>query len=142
MHISDALADDMTAMMVSRFTGGFIRLFSGPMPATAKEAESGTLLGIVSVNAAADAGLHFTSSGPTFQKADETWAFKALATGTVGYARLVQPGDDGTASLTAKRIDITVGEATQPADMNWETLDVAVDQFYTLASFLYLVNPV
>lgn len=142
MKLSDALAATQTALLVSQFNGGFLRLFTGSAPANPGAAETGTLLGTVSVNGAAGAGLHFTSNGPTLQKADEAWAFKALADGTVGHARLVQAGDDGTASLTAKRIGITVALPGVPADMNWESLDVLADQFYTIDSFLYLVQPV
>jgi hypothetical protein len=142
MKLSYALADDQTALMVSRFTGGFVRLFTGAPPVNSDQAETGTLLGVVSVNAQAGAGLHFVNTGPALQKAEENWAFKALATGTVGWFRLVQPGDSGGNSLTARRLDGVVGLLTEAADMNWETLDVAVDQFYTIESFLYLIQPV
>lgn len=142
MNLSDALAATQTTLLASQFNGGFIRLFSGPKPATPGDSETGALLGVVTVNAAAGAGLHFNASGSALQKSPESWVFKALSTGTVGWFRLVQAGDTGGADINALRIDGSVGGPSEPTDMNWETLSVVADQVYTIDSFVYFIQPV
>ena len=143
MDLSGALAQTQTNLLKSQFDGGFIRLFSGSKPATSDMAETGTLLGIVTVGAVDGAGLHFDASGATLSKsAVEDWYFRALATGTVGYFRLVAPGDDGTADLDALRLSGTVGTAALPADMNWDSTAVVTGLAYSLDSFLYIINPI
>lgn len=142
MQLSQALAATQTALLASQFAGGFIRLFSGAAPATPDMAETGTLLGIVTVNGLGGAGLHFTASGAVLSKADETWLFRALATGTVGWFRVVQPGDTGANDLTALRIDGSVGLPADAADMTWESLAVTSGLPYTIDSFLYLIQPI
>lgn len=142
MKLSDALASTQTALLASQFAGGEIRLFSGPPPASPDQAQSGTPLGVVTVDAIAGAGLHFVASGPVLQKADETWAFRALASGRLGWWRLVQSGDTGGNDMAALRIDGTVGTLAAPGDMNWESLDVANGLFYTQDDFVYFIHPV
>lgn len=142
MRLSQALAATQAALLASQFNGGFIRLFSGAAPATPDLAETGVLLGVVTVNGLAGAGLHFTASGGVLAKADEAWLFRALATGSVGWFRVVKPGDTGANDLTALRFDGSVGISTAPGDMQWTSLDVTAGLVYTLSSFLYLIQPV
>lgn len=142
MKLSNALAQTQTDLLSIQFSGGFIRLFSGLAPATPDLAETGVLLGIVSVDAVAGAGLQFIGSGASMIKADNDWAFRALATGTVGWFRIVKAGDTGANDLVALRIDGSVGPASAPTDMNWENLNVTSGLIYMLGSFLYLIQPV
>lgn len=143
ISLSNALAQTQAALLASQFAGGFIRLFSGAKPATPDLAETGTLLGVVSVDAVSGAGLHFQASGPALLNApDENWWFRALANGTVGWFRIVQPGDTGANDLNALRIDGTVGTSLAPGDMNWVSTDVTAGLPYSLDSFLYLIHPI
>ena len=140
--LSNALAAAQTALLASQFAGGFIRLFDTLPPATPDRAEVGTLLGVISVDGLAGAGLHFTAAGATLSKADEPWVFKALASGAVKAFRLVAPGDTAGNDLSAKRIDGVVGTPDAPADMNFISTTVVAGASYTLDSFLYLIHPV
>ena len=142
MQLSKALDATQTALLASQFSGGFIRLFSGAPPTSPDRSETGTLLGIVTVNGLGGAGLHFSASGAVLAKADEAWLFRALATGIVGWFRLVQPADTGANDLTALRIDGSVGTADAHGDMQWVDLNVTSGLVYTLDSFLYLIQPV
>lgn len=142
MKLSQALAATTTAQRATQFAGGFIRLFSGPPPTSPDKAETGTLLGIVTVDGLAGAGLHFTSAGAVLQKSAEQWLFRALATGVVGWFRIVQPGDTATDDLTALRIDGTVGTSTAPGDMQWTDLNVTSGLVYSIDTFLYLIQPI
>lgn len=140
--LSNALAATQTALLASQLTGGFIRLFSGARPATPDMAETGTLLGVVTVDGLSGAGLHFASAGPLLQKADEPWVFRGLADGAVTWFRIVAPGDTGANDLTALRIDGDVGGPSATADMNWQSTTVATGVPYTLDAFLYLIQPI
>lgn len=140
--LSNALASTQSALLASQLSGGFIRLFSGTRPASPDMAEAGTLLGIVTVDGLAGAGLHYTSGGAVLQKAGEPWVFKALASGTVSWFRIVASGDSGAADLDALRIDGDVGGPSDTADMTWESTDVVNGVSYTLDAFLYLIQPV
>jgi hypothetical protein len=142
MKLSNALAATQAALLVGQFNGGFIRLFSGAPPASPDMAETGTLLGIVTVNGLVGAGLHFTASGAVLAKADEMWLFRALSSDSVGWFRLVQPGDTGANDLTALRIDGSVGTSIVPGDMQWTSLAVTLGLAYTIDSFLYLIQPI
>lgn len=97
---------------------GFLRIFTGAGPASADDAESGTLLVIISLGSTGT-GISFAAaaSGGVIQKASaETWSGVNVATGTAGYYRFVAPGDTGLASSTESRIQGTV--ATAGADLN------------------------
>ncbi|MES2347027.1 MAG: hypothetical protein V4641_05585 [Pseudomonadota bacterium] len=141
MQLSQALAATQSALLASQFTGGFIRLFSGAPPSSPDQAETGTLLGIVSVDGLGG-GLHFTSVGAVMSMADERWRFHALATGTTGWFRLVRPGDTGANDLTALRLDGIVGIPAAPGDMQWDSLAVTLGLVYSIDSFLYLIQPI
>lgn len=142
IYLSDGLMLALSQAFAGRFAGGSIRLFTGTPPATPNDAETGTLLGIVSVNGDGT-GLQFSPAIAyvTNPPADR-WAFTALASGQVGYFRLVAPGDTGATNSTDPRIDGTVGPAFSGSDMEWETTAVTVAATYALDSFVYIVHPI
>lgn len=140
--LSDAVAQQQAQALADAFSGGFIRIFSGTRPANPYMAETGTLLGVVSVNAVANAGLHYVANGGAVSKAAEQWAFKALATGTVSWFRLVTAGDTGAEDPEALRIDGDIGTPSLPADMTWKSTAVTNGVPYTIDSFVYLIQPI
>lgn len=141
MKLSNALAQTQAALLASQFTGGFIRLFDELPPITPADGEAGTLLGIITVDGQAGAGIHFSASGAALYKSDEPWIFTALASGLVKGFRIVQPGDTGGVDISALRIDGTVAVNGTPADMNWENTTVVNGVGYTLDTFIYLIQP-
>lgn len=142
MKLSTGLATGLNTYLAGTLTGGTIRLFTGDPPIDPDHEETGVLLGIATVSATPGAGLHFSVSGNAMEKADELWAFRALATGQAGWFRFVGAVDAGGASLSAPRIDGVIGGPGVPCDMNWDDTTVTAGTFYTLNSFLYLTQPV
>ena len=59
ISLSAALLQNAAATLAATFNGGTIRVFAGERPVDASHAETGTLLGVVTVNAVDGAGLHF-----------------------------------------------------------------------------------
>lgn len=142
--LTDALAATQTALLAEQFSGGFIRIFSGVRPDAPNMAETGTLIGVVSINGQTGAGLRFLSSGPVLHKPDDAlWIFLSLVTATATWFRLVQPGDTGADDLDALRMDGDIGVTDgAPGDMNWLTTAVTLGHPYTLDQFFYLIQPI
>lgn len=98
------------------FSGGCIEVFSGSQPATADLAATGTRLARITagggawVAGAATNGLQFTrSSIYALNDPAQSWILTGLATGTAGYARLIDVAGVAGDSSTARRIDMAVG---------------------------------
>lgn len=142
ISISTGTGNVLTAALAAALAGGSIRIFAGVRPTSTDAAETGTLLGVVTVGSVPGAGLHFTASGQTLYKADEPWVFKAIASGTAAWFRVVGAADPGGASVSAPRIDGSIGTPAAPGDMTWQTAAVEVDLHYTIDSFLYLLQPI
>lgn len=141
--ISSGLGQLLTQALANALTGGSIRIFAGSVPVAPKLAETGTLLGVVSVNAVAGAGLHYTADGTVLVKsASERWVFKALAAGTATWFRVVSAADTGADDAAAVRIQGLIGTSTAPQDMVWTDLTVLAGAPYTIDSFTYLVQPI
>jgi hypothetical protein len=124
------------------FNDGVLRLYSGAQPATADAAVQGTLLMEVTVDAGAfnhgspTNGLSFDApvDGVVSKAAAEAWRGLGLAAGTAGWARLCgNPLDDGTASTTLARMDMSVGRSG--ADLNLSNTSIAVGAPNTIDAF-------
>lgn len=112
----------VTGSLKSLLDLGKLRIFSGPVPADADAAETGTLLCVIS-NAGTATGLTFESTaaaGAVAKKTGETWSGTNVASGTASHYRFVANGDTGAASATDKRIQGTVGLVG--ADLNLSSL--------------------
>ncbi len=130
------------------FDFGVICLYSGAKPASADDAETGTLLAILTNNGAVftpgtkdAAGLRFgaPAAGVIGILAGETWKTNAcLATGTIGWGRLYGNSRVQGASLTAIRTDFTVG--TTGADLNLSSTAATIGAPLTLSSFTITAN--
>lgn len=142
LALSTALAQRQTDSLAQVFSGGFLRIFAGTKRGSPDQAETQTLLGVVSVDALAGAGLHLVADGAALAKSSEVWAFKALANGTATWFSLVTAHDHGDSRTTDERLDGTIGDTDAPGDMTWSTQAVVLDRFYTIDSFLYLLLPI
>lgn len=106
--------------------GCFLRIYAGPVPASADDAiGSATLLCTVSNNSSAT-GLTFDSTavgGVLSKTPAEVWSGNNVAAGTASFYRLETSGDDQDASTTLPRVQGTVG--LLGADLNLSSVDLA-----------------
>ena len=123
---------------------GKIKIFSGSQPASANNAEQGTLLLEITLDAGAFAhgsatnGLEFDApaSGVITKAAAETWRGLGVAAGTAGWGRFVgNATDDGGASTTLARLDFTVGAAGSGADAILSDVTIEIGQSVTVDVF-------
>jgi hypothetical protein len=142
IDLSEGLRLAMSQALAQGFAGGTIRLFSGTPPATASDAETGTLLGVVSVDASGNGLTFLASASYVYNPPAARWAFTGLASGNAAWFRVVAPGDSGQVSATEPRIDGTIGEFGGDADMQWTTTVVTAGITYTIDSFIYIVHPI
>lgn len=128
------------------FASGVLYFYSGPQPLTADNAVSGTLLGIVTKDAAAFAfgsptnGLAFdTPVNGTVQKAAaDLWQTIGLAAGTAGWFRLMGNAIDNLgASTTLPRLDGSVG--VTGADLNLSNIAFEVGTPNTIDVFAFTI---
>ena len=89
--------------------GGIIRLYSGTQPDSADDAVPGPSVELGTIDSSG--GLQYARAGGTVVKAAfQAWTLQGIATGTLGWFRIyANPADDGSASLSAVRIDGTIG---------------------------------
>ena len=109
------------------FANCFLDIYSGPQPASADDAATGTKLCTI-YRDAVSLGLNFEASatnGELEKSGAETWSGNGVAQGTAGWFRLREAGDAGTgASTSASRVDGSV--ATSGGQLNLGSLTIAV----------------
>jgi UDP-N-acetylglucosamine enolpyruvyl transferase len=117
LKISTGLRNKMldNNSLKTTLAGGFLKLYSGTVPADADAAISGgnTLLCTVSVNSTGT-GLTFATSasnGTIVKNASEVWSGINAASGTATFYRHVTASDTGVLSTTEARIQGTIGLA-------------------------------
>ena len=116
--------------------GGSLLLFSGPVPATADAAETGTVLMRLTVGGDGKTGLSFgTAENGVISKSEaEVWATSAVDTsGTISYFRFVSSTDSGGDSTTKARIQGTAGIVG--TDLVLTSTEVTAGQPWTLNYF-------
>jgi len=135
--------DDFQAI----FNDGVIRCYQGTQPSNPNNAinlTSTPLLGSITVgggafsHGSATNGLSFDNPvGKVISKAAaETWQFKGVASGTLGWFRLCgNANDDGSASETLPRLDGTLGSTTSTADGKLSTTSVTATTTITIDTF-------
>lgn len=122
-----------TGSLKSIFNLGFIKIYSGTVPADADAAlGSATLLCTISVNSTGTGTtMEASASDGTLEKnAGEIWSGVNAASGTASFYRHVAAGDTGAASTTEARIQGSVG--TAGADMNLTSTSLVAAATQTL----------
>jgi len=119
------------------FNLGFIRVYDGPVPASADAAldAANHLLVTMSISGGGT-GLTFAASasgGAITKTLAETWSGVAIASGTATFYRLVTPTDTGALSTTEARLQGSVG--TSGADLNMTTTTLNSSTSYPVDSF-------
>lgn len=126
------------------FDGGVIEIRSGPQPASADAAATGTLLALVTVGAGAFTpgslinGLTFESPvGAVIQKTTgQPWEWVGITDGIAGWFRLRgNAADSGGDSTTLARLDGSI--ANSGADMNVVDVSIAAGVGDSISQFIY-----
>lgn len=128
-----------TSDLTTTMAAGFIRIFSGAVPATADAAETGTLLCIISI-ASGGTGINFdpagAASGVIAKNPGEVWSGVNVATNTATYYRHVGAADTAALSTTEPRIQGAVGVVGSELNLSSVALVSAATQtidFYSVA---------
>lgn len=114
VKLSTGLKDAMliTGPARTALTGAVIRVYSGSVPNSPNDALSGnTLLLEVSLNGVGT-GISWeslTQDGALLKSATELWTGTVIANGVATFFRMVLPSDTGAASITAIRVQGSVG---------------------------------
>lgn len=132
-----------TTGFAAAMANGVIEIRTGSQPSTADSPVTGTLLGVVTTDGlpwaegAPDNGLDLAAAIGSAVKTGN-WTFKGLTTGTAGWFRYRANGADaGGASTTLPRMDGSV--AVSGADLNLNSISVALNTPHTIDSFEFLV---
>jgi len=118
---------------------GLINVYSGAQPANADAAATGTLLGVVSVNASGT-GLTFdTPTAGTLSKLpSEVWQMTGTVAGTAGWFRFFAAGGNPAISSTVEvRLDGSI--ATTGGDLNMSNVHVTVGSPHTIDVFQFVL---
>lgn len=115
---------------------GFLKIYSGTVPADADAALGGATLLCTVSNASTGTGVTFDApaAGVLSKAAAETWSGVNAATGTGTFFRFVAAADDGTLSTSAPRVQGTIS-AAGTGDMNLATATFTSAATFTLNYF-------
>lgn len=150
MNLSTGFKNALMVATKACFDGGVIEVWSGTPPASADLAPTGVRLGAITRNGVPDAdpsaGLIFEAAGQFLVKPTTTlWRLRVDHSGTAGWWRLVEPGDNPAATgFDSIRIDGVVGTGDPyPADTTlWiPTLSLVAGFQYPIDSFFFAVPP-
>lgn len=125
---STGLRNHMLALgsLKAALDGGFLKIYSGPEPATADAAipaGASLLLTVFSDNVSAGLALAAAAADGFIDKSGtQTWSGNVLASGTATWFRFVAPGDTGALSTTQARLQGSVARAG--GDLNISAVDL------------------
>lgn len=137
----DLVVEEVIEGVVDIFKGGRINVYTGSQPATANDAASGTLLFTITKNGDGVTGLELVNSatGTASKPSTDTWSGTAVASGTAGWFRFYEAGDNpAAASTSAARLDGAV--ATSGGQMTVTSTSVVAPAVQTINEFT-LVQP-
>ena len=112
----------VTGSLKALLDGGSVRIYSGPVPASADSALSGNTVLVDVKQITTGDGLTFEATAPNgvlVKSLSEIWESDVANTGEATFFRWVMPSDTGTASTTEVRIQGVCGPAG--ADMPMST---------------------
>lgn len=142
LYLSTGMRNKMldTNPLKSILASGFIKIYSGTVPADADTAIAGgnTLLCTISVSSTGT-GLTFAtsaSSGVILKNASEVWSGVNAASGTASFYRHVTSADTGASSTTEARIQGAIGLAGAEMNLSSTSLTSGATQtvdYYAIA---------
>ena len=107
-----ALRNSALVAWKTALTAGFIKIYSGTVPASSEAALGSAVLLVTISNNSSGTGLTFAATpvgGVLSKNAAETWSGVNAASGTATFYRFVTAADSGSASTTESRLQGTVG---------------------------------
>lgn len=122
------------------FRNGRINLYTGAQPATADTAASGTLLCTYTLDGGGSVGLTWDepAAGVISKSSTEAWQGTAVATGTAGWFRYYEEGDDPSLLSTVfARFDGAV--ATSGAELNLSSTSIVTSAIQTITSATFTI---
>lgn len=144
VKVSTALANHLmgTGSLRAAINGGFLYLYSGPVPATADAAIAGgnTLLAKFTESDDGTTGLTFESSvtsGVLRKTIAEDWATTVEANGVATFYRFCEGADDGSGAAGGSdhRVQGTVGADNNFYDLVVSNATLAISDTMSIASF-------
>lgn len=114
MKITSSLTYQMLAAIKAAFSGAFVAVYAGPVPADANAAVTGTLLGYFFQGGNNTIALGDPVKNTVGMRANESWLCNPQAAGTATYFRMGQWGSDDNAVAGPTgfpRIQGTIGTA-------------------------------
>lgn len=128
----------LTSPLKTQLAAGFIKIYSGAVPADADAAVTGTLLVTISNNSTGTGiNLDTTAVGGVILKlASETWSGTVATGGTASYYRHVGSADSGVLSTTQPRLQGDVATSGQELNLSSVSLVSAATQtidYYSIA---------
>lgn len=121
----------VTGSFKSLMDGSKMRIYSGPVPATADAALSGNTLLCEVSDDATSGGIDFdaaASGGVLSKDPSQIWRGVNAATGLASFYRIVEDADDGTLSTTRRRMQGTVQTAGGGLNLSSTSLTAAASQ--------------
>jgi hypothetical protein len=134
----DVVVEEVLDGFIEVMRGCKINIYTGSQPTTANDAATGTLLVTITKGGDGSTGLdwNLASAGVASKPAGDTWAGTAVASGTAGWFRCYEEGDDPSASsTTAARFDGSV--ATSGGQINMTSTTIASGAVQTVSSLTY-----
>ena len=119
------------------FAASFIKIYDGPVPATADAGldAANHLLMTVSISGGGT-GINFEATavnGAIAKATGETWSGTTIAAGLASFYRLVTSSDDGSTSTTFARLQGQI--ATSGSDLNMTTTNLSNTTSYPIDAF-------
>ena len=138
LKISTGVRDHLlvTGSFKAAVDGGVIRVYNGPVPATADAALSGNTLLVTISNNSAGTGITMnaaSASGVLGKNSAEVWSGAVVANGTPTFYRFSSLTDDFLLSTTAKRVQGAAGNAG--FDLNFANTTFAVAEVKRIDTF-------
>lgn len=135
----DVVVDELLDGFVEIMRNCKINIYTGAQPASANDAATGTRLVTITKGGDGSTGLTWepaSGNGIASKPSADVWQGAAVASGTAGWFRCYQEGDDpSSSSTTAARFDGSI--STSGAEMNMTSTSVASGSVQTIASFTY-----
>lgn len=141
-RLSTAYANEQLGHFRDAFANGVLAIYSGHQPASADEAETGTLLCLITRDSQPftagnpENGLNFgdPASGVVDKLDGDVWSGTVLATGVAGWFRFYDNAYETGASSTAKRFDGTVSPSSS-AELQMANTTLTKDDVTVINAF-------
>jgi hypothetical protein len=127
--LRNAMLDSVS--LRTKLSGAKMKIYSGPVPATADDSIGGASLLCTISNDATATGLTFAASasdGTITKTVAEIWRGVNAASGTASFYRIEEAADTGALSTTLARIQGTIAVAGADLNLSSVTLTAAASQ--------------